>query len=221
MLRYRCLVLDHDDTSVDSTRKVNYPQFCEFLPRLRPQVTMDEAQFIRYCCDLGFYEMCREVLHYTDEEKELHIAHWKNYLLTHRAPFFDGIPQVIDRQKQEGGMVCVISHSYENTIRPLYDYHGVTQPDVIFGADYPDHQRKPNPWPLEELMRQYALQPEEILVVDDMPLGLDMAEKCAVPFAAAAWWGMPDYVREKFNARGALILETVSQLESLLFGEKL
>lgn len=28
MLRYRCLVLDHDDTVVRSAETVNYPQFC-------------------------------------------------------------------------------------------------------------------------------------------------------------------------------------------------
>ena len=217
MLRYRCLVLDHDDTSVDSTRKVNYPQFRDYLPKLRPHISMDEDTFVRYCCDMGFYEMCSDVLHYTPQEMADHVADWKAYLQTHRAPFFDGIPEISARQKQEGGLVCVISHSFENTIRPLYDYHGVTQPDFIFGADYPREQRKPNPWPLQEIMRRCDLRPEELLVVDDMPLGLDMAEACGVPFAAAAWWGMPDYVREKFVRRDTVILETVAQLNSLLF----
>ena len=29
MLKYRCLVLDHDDTTVDSTATVHYPCFVE------------------------------------------------------------------------------------------------------------------------------------------------------------------------------------------------
>ena len=32
-MRYQCLVLDHDDTTVDSTRAVNYPQFCRSCGR--------------------------------------------------------------------------------------------------------------------------------------------------------------------------------------------
>ena len=40
MLRYRCLVLDHDDTTVDSTRSVTYPQFREAMAHFRPEITM-------------------------------------------------------------------------------------------------------------------------------------------------------------------------------------
>ena len=47
MLRYRCLVLDHDDTTVDSTRAVNYPQFLEALARYRPELHISEEQFFR------------------------------------------------------------------------------------------------------------------------------------------------------------------------------
>ena len=36
MLRYRCLVLDHDDTVVRSAETVNYPQFLQLLTALRP-----------------------------------------------------------------------------------------------------------------------------------------------------------------------------------------
>lgn len=220
-MRYRCLVLDHDDTCVDSTRKVNYPQFCDSLARLRPEMHVTEDEFIAWCCDPGFYGMCREILHYSDEELEQHIGAWKEYLRTHRAPFFDGIPEIIRRQKAEGGLVCVISHSYESTIRPLFEHFGVTQPDLIFGAEYPDAQRKPNPFPLEELMRRYALDAREILVVDDMPLGLTMANACGVDFAAAAWYGMPDFIREKLHGRCRFFLDTVEALSILQFGEKI
>ena len=36
MLKYPCLVLDHDDTVVQSEATVNYPCFCEFLEKMRP-----------------------------------------------------------------------------------------------------------------------------------------------------------------------------------------
>ncbi len=220
MTRYKCLVLDHDDTTVDSTRKVNYPQFRGSLARLRPEMTVSEDDFIRYCCDLGFYRMCDEILHYTPDELERHIADWRAYLQTHHAPFFPGIADVIRRQKDEGGIVCVVSHSYEDTIRPQYERAGVLQPDIIFGAEYPAEQCKPNPYPLEELMRRYGLSPEELLVVDDMPLGRQMARACGVPFAAAAWYGMPDFIREKLACDCDYFLETVDDLSALLFSEK-
>ena len=36
-MRYKCLVLDHDDTVVNSTATIHYPCFCEFLKEVRPQ----------------------------------------------------------------------------------------------------------------------------------------------------------------------------------------
>ena len=79
----RRMVLDHDDTTVDSTRAVNYPQFCEAMARFRPHMEISEAQFFRYCFDPGFYGMCEQVLRYTPEEMEAHVAMWKEYHKTH------------------------------------------------------------------------------------------------------------------------------------------
>ena len=226
MTKYRCLVLDHDDTTVDSTRHVNYPQFKQFIHTLRPEVNFTEEDYIRNCCDYGFYGMCDQLFHYTPEELELHIANWKAYLKTHKAPFFPGIPELIQRQKDEGGLVCVVSHSYEDTIRPLYDHFGVVQPDTVFGAERPEEERKPNAWPLLEIMHRYDLSPEEVLMVDDAPhldgsyapQGGELARKCGVTFACAAWFGMPQHVKNRMQNSCDFFLETVSQLETLLFG---
>ena len=47
-MKYKCLILDHDDTIVDSTRTVNFPAFLDSLSKLRPGVTMTcEARI--YC----------------------------------------------------------------------------------------------------------------------------------------------------------------------------
>ena len=39
-MRYRCLILDHDDTVVNSTATIHYPAFLEALKLLRPGVTI-------------------------------------------------------------------------------------------------------------------------------------------------------------------------------------
>jgi hypothetical protein len=38
-LTYRCILIDHDDTAVDSTALVHYPAHLEALRELRPQRT--------------------------------------------------------------------------------------------------------------------------------------------------------------------------------------
>ena len=35
-LKYKCLVLDHDDTVMDSTRLIHHPAFLVFLKEVRP-----------------------------------------------------------------------------------------------------------------------------------------------------------------------------------------
>ena len=47
--------------------------------------------------------------------------------------------------------------------------------------------RKPNPYPLQDIMGRFHLRPEEILVVDDMKLGWMMAKAMNVSVAYAAW----------------------------------
>ena len=44
-MRYQCLVLDHDDTVVNSTATINYPAFVQTLQKLRPDVHMTLDDF--------------------------------------------------------------------------------------------------------------------------------------------------------------------------------
>ena len=60
-------------------------------------------------------------------------------------------------------------------------------PDAIFDYDLPPHQRKQEPYALEQIMEQYRLKPEEILMIDDMKLGCMMARRVGAATAFAAW----------------------------------
>ena len=40
MLKYPCLVLDHDDTVVQTEKVLGYPYFCKILPDFRPDATI-------------------------------------------------------------------------------------------------------------------------------------------------------------------------------------
>ena len=68
MLKYPCLVLDHDDTVVQSEKTIGYPCFCQTLRRLRPEVTLTFEDYVMGCHNLGFVAMCREKWNFTDEE---------------------------------------------------------------------------------------------------------------------------------------------------------
>ena len=80
MLKYPCLVLDHDDTVVQSESTVNYPFFVEFLKEYRPGMTITEHEYIAGCFTPGYIEMCRQRFQFTDEElltEYIRNNHWK------------------------------------------------------------------------------------------------------------------------------------------------
>ena len=217
MLRYKCLVLDHDDTTVDSTRTVNYPQFLEALARFRPGLAMSLEEYMLHCFDPGFYEMCRKILHYTEEELDAHFQMWKEYHKTHHPTFFPGMADVIRRQKEEGGYVCIVSHSSDDVIRNAYIHSDVPMPDLIFGAELPDEQRKPHPWPVLEIMRRFDLAPGDLLVVDDMILGQHMARSANTAFAAAAWSGLLPSIEAQMRSVSDHYFSSVEEFSDFLF----
>ena len=187
MLKYPCLVLDHDDTAVKSELTVNYPCFLDSLKKFRPGETMDYPEFVDWCFRYEFTDFLRVKYRFTEEEllEEYHM--WQDYCKTRIPPAYEGIRELILEQKKRGGLVCVVSlSSRENILRDYRTHFGI-EPDLIFSCDDPRDQRKPNTYPLERIMKHYHLLPEHLLMVDDLQTGYQMASKAGVPAAFAAW----------------------------------
>lgn len=218
MLKYPCLVLDHDDTVVQSEATINYPYFCYILDQFRPGTTITLEEYIHGCCHQGFVEMCRQQYQFTDEELAQEHAGWKEYIKTHIPAPYTGIEAVIRRQKAEGGILCVVSHSGAENIMRDYKTHFGIVPDDIYGWDLPEHQRKPNAYPLEQIMKKYNLTPQQLLVVDDLKPAYDMASKVGVPIAFAKWskTEQPEICRQMSNLCN-YTFESPEELEHFLF----
>lgn len=187
MLRYPCLVLDHDDTVVQSEKDVNFPYFQYILNEYRPGTSVTLEEYTSGCFHLGFADMCRQRYHFTEQELIEEYEGWKKYIRTHIPAPFPGIGSVIRQQRALGGKICVVSHSCEENITRDYATHFGLLPDDIYGWDLPEALRKPSTYPLEQIMKKNNLKPEELLVVDDMKPAYEMAHKAGVPIAFAAW----------------------------------
>ena len=187
MLKYPCLILDHDDTVVQSESTINYPFFCYILDQFRPGTTITLESYMRGCFSPGFAEMCRERYQFTDQELIDEYAGWMEYVKTHIPLPYPGIGDIIHRQKEKGGILCVVSHSSVQNITRDYQVHFDIVPDDIFGWDLPAHQRKPSPYPLEVIMEKYNLAPDQLFVVDDMKPAWQMCRAAGVPIGFAAW----------------------------------
>ena len=97
-----------------------------------------------------------------------------------------------------------------------YRENDLPLPDAIYGWDYPEHQRKPNPWPMEQLMERFGLQPQELLMVDDLKPGYDMCRACSVPFAAAGWANDVPEIASFMCRNCDFYFKTVAQLDAFL-----
>ena len=91
MLRYPCLVLDHDDTVVQSEKDVNFPFFKYILNEFRPGTTVTLEQYTAGCFHLGFAEMCRKWYGFTEQELVEEYQGWQRYIRTHTPAAFPGI----------------------------------------------------------------------------------------------------------------------------------
>lgn len=188
MIRYRCLILDHDDTVAESTPHIHYPSFVEAVRTLRPDTEPPSLEaFVSHCFNPGFNELCRDIMKFTKEEQECQYRIWRSYTKSRIPVFYDGLQKFLKEYREAGGIISVVSHSESQQIRRDYIHNCNMEPDLIFGWDMEENQRKPNPYPIYETMKRFDLDVKDLLVVDDLKPGLDMARKCNAAFAGAGW----------------------------------
>ncbi|MCR5664738.1 MAG: HAD hydrolase-like protein [Oscillospiraceae bacterium] len=215
-MRYRCLIFDHDDTVVNSTATIHHPCFQDYLALRRPGMSCSLEQYFIRNFDPGFIGMCREDYALSDEELEDETRFWQAYVREHIPVAYPGIREIMERQKAQGGLVCVVSHSFDFNIRRDYEKNGLPEPDMIFGWERPLHERKPMPYPLEQIMQRFALRPDELLMIDDLKPGYDMALRCGVDFAAVGWSNDVKQIETFMRQNCQYYFKTVAELAAFL-----
>ena len=218
--KYKCLVLDHDDTVVDSSASIHYPSFVEYLkiarPHLADKYTLEE--YFEKNFHPGILELFTEEIGLNDQELAEEEQFWREYVKNHIPHVYPGMAEIIAEFKAQGGLIAVDSHSVTENIVRDYKANGLVDPDIIYGWDIPKEMRKPMPGTIFDLMEKFNLKPEEILVVDDLKPGYDMARTAGVDIAGAGWAhnvkGIRDFMQENCN----YYCNTVEDLRKILFG---
>ena len=217
-MKYKCLVLDHDDTVVASTEAIHYPSFIayleDYLPHLVKNYTFES--FIIKNFDPGIVSLLHDEVGLDDEQMKHEEEYWLDFVNTRHPLAYDGIREIIADFKAKGGIVAVASHSMTKYIVRDYEYNSLPTPDVIYGWDIPKENRKPSPWCILDLCGRYGLAPEDILVVDDLKPGYDMARGAGADFAAAGWaYDVPE-IAEFMKKNCDYYLSSVKELNDLL-----
>ena len=219
MLKYKCIVLDHDDTIVDSTASVHYPAFIEALKVLRPgqenSITLEE--YFKENFHGGFIPMCEELYGFTEADFDVEVEIWKSYVMEHVPKTFDGIKELLWKYKEAGGIITVVSHSFDFNIIRDYEANGLPKPDMIFGWECEPWQRKPATYGPEQIAKKYNLKPTDMVMIDDLKPGFDMAKAFGMDFIGAGWCESAPEIYEFMQRECQTYLRTVRDLEKYLF----
>ena len=217
-MRYQCLVLDHDDTVVRSTPEIHHPAFIEAMKALRPErAGMSMEDFLSCSNDPGILAFLQDVLRLDERELAIEQDIWRKYTRNKIAPPYEGFCGLLRAFRGRGGRVCVVSHSEAANIARDYRAHFGFEPDMIFGWERPEAERKPHPFPLDEIMRVLRLAPSELLMVDDLLPGLIMAQARDVDFAWAGWSDTGPVVGQPVRERAKYTPQSVSELSKIVF----
>ena len=220
-MRYKCLVLDHDDTAVDSTPNVHYPSFVESMGILREDMHPYTLEgFILKCFEPGFGPFCNDILKLTQDELQIQYEVWRKHTEKKIPDFFDGFIEMLWEFKREGGFLTVVSHSEKERILRDYNFHGAPKPDMVFGWNHDPEKRKPSPYPLEEIMKAFNLKPSELLMVYDLMPGLEMAKSAGIDFAAAGWAYDIPKIRRFMETESDYYFNTVTELKNTILNNK-
>ena len=131
--------------------------------------------------------MCREEYGMDDTMLEREKEYRLNYVQGHIPSVYPGIETIMRRQKELGGLICVVSHSMRHNILRDFQANGLPEPDLVYGWDLEPEKRKPDPFCLYDIEEKLGLKAEDLLVLDDLKPGYDMARAAGVTFAAAGW----------------------------------
>lgn len=218
-MKYKCLILDHDDTSVQSTPNIHYPAHLEVMRQIRPglEPTSLDGWFLKNF-NPGIMEYMTEELRFTKEEVQEEYRIWREYTTKHIPPFFPGFLEILRDYKNSGGIITVVSHSEEDLIRRDYKHaDAVELPGLIFGWDFDADKRKPNPYPVQEILKHYKIMPEEALILDDLKPAVEMSRRTSVPIAGAGWGHNIPEIRNYMQQHCSYYLESVEDFRTLLF----
>lgn len=187
-MTYPCLVLDHDDTVVNSTATVHYPCFAEYTAKFFPKAkryTLEEYVLKNF--DPGVYDFFHGEVGMTEEDMKHEQAYWHEYVQHHVPQVYDGMRDILWDYVHVGGTICVVSHSLSPNILRDYRENKLPEPKLVYGWEVPKDRRKPQPHALYDIMEKLGFTAEQMLVLDDLKPGYDMAKAANVRFAAAGW----------------------------------
>ncbi|MBL7005883.1 MAG: HAD family hydrolase [Spirochaetia bacterium] len=220
-MKYCCLILDHDDTAVNSTPYLHYPAHIEVMKELRPEeppVSLEDWMLKNF--SPGIMEYMVNELMLTPEEVAREYEIWQEYIADKQAAFFPGFIDLLKDYHNAGGILTVVSHSIKEKI--MQDYASVGAENLIqaaYGWDMDSFKRKPSPYPVLQILEEFRLNPDEALIVDDLRPAISMARSSGVAIGAAGWGIVVPEISHYMKKHSDFFFKTINDFREFLFEE--
>ena len=223
-LRYKCIVIDHDDTTFDSTASVHYPAYILYCEKYMKERTwykwLSLEEWYVMLWDDGYYEHLMKDMKLTKEEMDVEYKMWIDYVAEHPSQMFEGFFEFLVEFRKRGGIIVVCSHGVEKNIRLNYEQYNF-QPDDVYGSVRGKPELcKPFTYPIDQIKEKYGLKCEDICVIDDLYPGLKMAIDANVDALGVMYGKGHEGVEEKMKAMCKEVFYTVKDLSDYVLLEK-
>ena len=152
---------------------------------------MNLREYMKVMWDEGLFKYYENHLHMNEQQILNAVEESRHYVESkERAKFFPGFIDFLKEFKRRGGIIEVVTFGREEAIYKHYKAltNDEIKPDIVFGWEKDKREQcKPYAYPVEEAMRRYNLNKEDVVVIDDMPAGIEMAHNAGVTVVGAMY----------------------------------
>ncbi|MDW8294840.1 MAG: HAD-IA family hydrolase [Aquificaceae bacterium] len=197
----KAVLFDLDGTLIDSYRDIGIHLNRTLKDFGKPQI---DIEGVRHLIGGGARELLRNF--FTDGLLEEALEVFRGYYLAepviHTRPF-KGIQEVLERAKDRGVRLAVVTNKMEELSRLILKELGLMDYFFLLVGGDTYSEKKPSPLPLLETLKVLGVSPREALMVGDTETDLK-AGRLAGTKRGLALWGyvkvseeVPDYLFEK------------------------
>lgn len=217
-VRYRCLILDHDDTAVNSTPLLHYPAHRRVMEILRPGIEPASLEeWMRKNFSPGILSYLEDELGFSPEEVQQEYEIWQEFVQDKPAQFFPGFIPTLQEFHEQGGILAVISHSTKENVLKDYAAAGAEHLiQAVYGWEHEKEMRKPSPYPVNQILETFGLKRSEALILDDLKPAVIMAKASGVDIAAAGWGIQVPEIEEGMRSACTYYFETIRDMRDFL-----
>lgn len=177
----KLMILDMDGTLFDTTG-VNYHSYKEAVSEYGYDVDYD---FYRYECNGKHYKDFLP-LFATDDKELMEIIHQKKLDLYQKhldkARLNEPLLSLVKSSKKDGVQIALVTNASRQNVEDILNTFGIRECFDYVMTQEDIRKPKPDPSCFIETMQRFGVKPEETLIFEDSPVGLQAAKNSGAEY---------------------------------------